>query len=66
MKKPLTNLDYVVLYAEQIKKDNKLFKQQGKLIEDQLKASSSLFKNHFGANFKQGARKYLKETGLIC
>ncbi|MBW2968859.1 hypothetical protein KY314_01950 [Candidatus Woesearchaeota archaeon] len=60
-----TDLDYVDFYAEQLKKDNKIFKQQRKLIESQLKSSSSLFKNMFGRNFVLNARKYLRKRGLI-
>ncbi len=59
--KPKTDLDYVELYAERLKKDNTLFKQQKKLIESQLKSSSSLFRNMFGrADFRKNARKYLE------
>lgn len=59
--KPKTDLDYVELYAERLKKDNSLFKQQKKLIESQLKSSSSLFRNMFGKiNFKENARKYIR------
>ena len=55
--KPKTDLDYVELYAEKLKKDNRLFKQQKKLIESQLKSSSSLFRNMFGtAKLKEKAR----------
>jgi len=63
----LTDLDYIKLYAETLKKDNSLFKQQKKLIESQLKGSSSLFKNMFGSDedFKINARKYLKKVKLI-
>ena len=60
--RPKTDLDYVELYAEKLKKDNRLFKQQKKLIESQLKSSSSLFRNMFGkADFKEKARKYIKD-----
>ena len=63
--KSMSDLDYVVFYAEQLKKDNKLFEHQRRLIEDQIKASSSLFRNAFGKDFKKGARKYLRETKII-
>ncbi len=66
MKKILDDLDYVVIYAKQLSKNKKLFEQQKRLIEDQIAASSSLFKNSFGKDFKQGARKYLKGIGLIA
>jgi len=65
MKTLKTDLDYVELYAEKLKNNNKLFAQQKKLIEAQLKASSSLFKNMFRKDFKKLARKYLRERGII-
>lgn len=65
MKKPMYDLDYVVLYANQLKSNPKLFEQQKKLIESQFNASSSLFKNAFGKNFKENARLYLKARKLI-
>lgn len=63
--KLVSDLDYVIFYAEQLKKDKKLFEQQKRLVEDQIKASSSLFRNAFGKDFKKGARKYLRETNII-
>jgi|TARA_Y100000310_G_C20681459_1_gene816206 hypothetical protein len=63
---PRTDLDYIELYANKLKKDNSLFKQQKMLIESQLHSSSDLFKNMFGTNnFKINARKHLKSIGLI-
>lgn len=63
---PFTDMDYVELYAKKLREDNKLFEQQKKLIESQMKSSSSLFKNKFGGkNFKENARKYLKSVGII-
>ena len=59
------DLDYVEYYAKKIKEDNRLFEQQKKLINAQLKGSSSLFKNMFSKNFKINARKYLKKIGLL-
>ena len=59
------DLDYVVLYAEKLKKDSSLFVQQKRLIESQLKGSSDLTKKRFGNNFKENVRKYLKAVGLI-
>ncbi len=61
----MKDLDYVELYAKKIKRDNSLFKQQKKLIESQLRSSSSLFKNMFSGNFKSNAREYLKHRGLV-
>ncbi len=60
---PKTRLDYIELYASRLKEDNSLFKQQKKLIESQLKSSSSLFRNMFGTGkaFKVNARIYLKK-----
>jgi len=62
----MSDLDYVELYANKLKEDNRLFLQQKKLIESQLHASSALFKNRFGErNFKENARVYLRDVGLI-
>jgi len=63
--KKTIKLDYVELFATSVREDNSLFKQQKKLIEAQLKGSSSLFKQMFKGNFKANARKYLKERKLI-
>ena len=66
MKKPITDLDYVELFANKMKEDNSLFKQQKALIESQFIASRSLFRNAFGQKeYKKNARKYLKQRGLI-
>ncbi len=67
IRKIMSDLDYVELYANKLKKDNSLFLQQKMLIESQLQASSAIFKNRFGEhdNFKKNARIYLKEIGLI-
>lgn len=63
---PITDMDYVELYAKKLKEDNSLFKQQKMIIESQIKSSNSLFLNMFGnKNFKQNARIYLKSVGLI-
>lgn len=64
---PTTDLDYIELYANKLKKDNSFFRQQKILIESQLHGSSDLFKKMFGTknNFKINARKHLKSIGLI-
>ena len=64
---PKTDMDYVELYANTLKKDNSLFKQQKMLIESQMHGSASLFRNMFGTGkaFKVNARKYLKKIGII-
>ena len=64
---PKTDLDYIELYANNLKKDNSLFKQQKILIESQLHSSSALFKRMFDTqkNFKNNAREYLRSIGLI-
>ena len=63
---PKTDKDYIQLYAEALKKNSELFKQQKMLIDSQIKASRSLFKN-FGKEeeFKLNARRYLKGVGLL-
>lgn len=64
---PKTDLDYVELYANKLKKDNSIFKQQKGIIESQLQSSSAIFKKMFGSGkkFRSQARGYLKEAGLI-
>jgi len=60
------DVDYIVLYAKSLKKDNSLFRQQKGIIEAQLHGSSSLFRNMFaGGDFKTLARKYLREVGVL-
>ncbi len=63
--KILNDLDYVRIYSEKLKKDNRFFAQQKLLIESQLKSSSTLFKKMFKKNFKLNARKYLKDAGFL-
>ena len=63
---PRTDLDYIELYANKLKNNNSFFKQQKILIESQLEGSRSIFKNmFFKNNFKENARKYLKDIGLL-
>jgi hypothetical protein len=63
---PKTDLDYVDLYAENLKTNPQLFEQQRMLINSQLKSSKSFFQNMFkGKDFKIEARKYLKQRELI-
>ena len=66
--KPKTNLDYVELYAEEMKKNNSFFKQQKILIESQLRASKEIFRKKFGKDkeFEKNARICLKELGAIA
>tara|TARA_Y100000310_G_scaffold92989_1_gene90568 strand:+ start:1948 stop:2136 length:189 start_codon:yes stop_codon:yes gene_type:complete len=62
----MKEIDYVKLYAEELKKNPALFKQQKMLIESQYKASRSLFRNMFkGEDYKKKAREYLKGIGLL-
>ena len=65
--RPKTDLDYVELYANKLKEDNSIFKQQKKLIESQLDSSSDIFKKMFGNGkvFKANARNYLRKIGLV-
>ena len=64
---PKTDMDYVELYANRLKEDNSLFRQQKMLIESQMHASASLFRNRFGKGkeFKINARKYLRGIGIL-
>ena len=62
----LDRLDYIEIYAEALKNDNGIFKQQKMLIDSQMQSSRSFFKSYFkGQNFKEAARKYLKAVGKI-
>lgn len=62
---PKSRLEYVEFYAEKLKNDNTLFKQQKMLIESQMHASQSFFSNLFKGDFKKEARKYLRGVGLL-
>jgi hypothetical protein len=61
----MKEIDYVELYAKKLREDNSLFMQQKKLIESQLRGSSSLFARMFSDDFKVKARNYLRGIGLI-
>lgn len=63
----MNDLDYVEIYAKELKADSSLFKQQKRLIESQLQSSRAIFKEKFGAgkDFIINARKYLREIGLL-
>jgi len=63
--KPVNDLDYVEMYAEALKNDNRLFAQQKELIDSQMQASSSLFRNMFGEDFATEARMYLRKRGVL-
>lgn len=65
-RKIMTDLDYVEYYAEKLKQDNKFFVQHKLLIDSQILASRSIFRNKFkGQDFKTEARKYLRELKII-
>lgn len=65
-KVPIKELDYVELYAESIKDNPSFFEQQKLLIESQMSASNSIFKNNFkNEKFKEKAREYLRKIGLL-
>lgn len=60
------DLELVEYFAERLKNDNSLFEIEKKLIESHLNSINNYFKNKFGdKNFKENARKYLREIGLI-
>ncbi len=68
MKKiPLTDLEYVEVYANKLLENSILFSQHKKLINSQIIFSRELFEQMFGVGreFKTNARIYLKEIGLI-
>jgi len=63
---PKTDLDYIELYAEELKKNPKFFKQQKELIDSQLIASSDLIKKRFSKeNFKAQIRSHLRDIQIL-
>lgn len=66
MKVPVTDMDYVELYAEKLLAEPLLFEQQKMLINSQLKSSKETFKKMFSSNnYEVDARAYLRAIGLI-
>ncbi len=65
--KTKTRMDYIKIYAERLRKDNAMFKQQKMLIESQLQSSSQIFRSMFGdgKDFEKNARTYLRKVGMI-
>ena len=63
--KPEKDTDYIIVYAESLRENNKLFEQQRKIIESQLKSSKEIFGRMFKGKFKEKAKEYLKEVKLI-
>jgi len=62
----MKDIDYVELYAQKLKNNNALFKQQKMLIEAQLKGSCSLFKNMFaGSDFKKRGEKIHSKYWIV-
>ncbi len=62
----MKKINYVELYAKSMKEDNKIFEQHQRLINSQIRSSILLFKETFkDKDFKEEARKYLKNVGLI-
>ena len=61
------DIDYIKFYADKMKEDKKFFKQQKMMIDSQIKASQMIFRKRFGSGeeFKENARNYLKELGII-
>ena len=64
---PKTDEDYIVLYAKELNRNpREIFRQQKTLIDSQIVSSRSFFQNLFkGKNFKEEARKYLRERKLL-
>ena len=62
-------INFVKYWAEYIRthSDKDWSKQQNMLINSQIKASQSLFRNSFGQgdDFKKNARKYLRKVGVL-
>lgn len=64
---PKTRMDYIELYAKSLREDNSLFRQHKKLIDSQIHGSVILFRRKFGVgeSFKENARNYLRELGIL-
>ena len=65
--KKLKEIDYIAFYVDQLKENpDKYFEQQRMLINSQLQISHEMAKKRFGdSNFKENARKYLREIGIL-
>ncbi|MAE13149.1 hypothetical protein CMO92_01170 [Candidatus Woesearchaeota archaeon] len=58
--------EYVVTYAKELKNNSALFSQQKLIIDSQIKASASFFRNMFKEEeYKKAARRYLHQRGLL-
>ncbi|NOZ80182.1 MAG: hypothetical protein GXP63_00795 [DPANN group archaeon] len=65
---PTTDGEYVRLYAERLRNDSSLFRQQKEFLESQYAASRSIFRDRFGDDekiFRKKARQYLKKRALL-
>lgn len=63
---PQTDLDYVEIYAEKLRENPNLFKQQKELIDSQLESSSALTKKRFSKeDFKKQVRIHLRKIGVF-
>ena len=67
IKRPVKDSDYVELYANSLKENNKFFKQHKMLINGQILASRQIFRKKFGEgeDFKKNARDYLRKLGIL-
>jgi len=69
-KVPVSDGDYVILFAEKLRDDNSYFKDHKMIIDSQISSSRSLFNDKFSeelknGNFKDSVRKFLQEIGLL-
>ena len=63
---PITDLDYVKLFAQKLKENPSLFQDHKNFINSQIRTSQEIFLSHFGKkHFKENARKYLRKIGLL-
>ena len=65
MKELNKSIDYVEFYANKLRNNSDIFKQQKRLIESQMTSSKAIFKQRFAGDFEKNARAYLKEVGVI-
>ena len=68
MKNQFEEEDYVIFYANELRKNPKYFKQQKMLIDSQIKSSKELFQKTFGRStevFGGGLRRGAATSGFF-
>ena len=57
--------EFVILCAEALKKNPKIFELQKKCIDSQIEFTNAVFTTAFGKDFKRKAREYMRATGRL-